>query len=291
MGLRWIYKLGRRLPKPVRALGRPLVNRYFYRSYPLVGILAGCRIRGGKFVVAPYLEGDYEPEVCQTILQTVQPGWVCVDVGAHVGYFTLLFAKLVGKRGRVIAFEAHPLNAEMLRSNVRLNGYKAQVQVENMAVSDGVYHWAKVFPGRWRASNEWNIVGHDVEGNPTQPELEIPATSLDTYFSPGSHVDFIKVDIEGAEAQALCGTRRLLRESKPLMLVEFHDEAGWDGRQELFAAHYRLYDIRNTQWIDSELDTQRVYHCLAVPQERLADIRLDHKVPYPQHGMHRVLSG
>jgi FkbM family methyltransferase len=221
-----------------------------------------------------YLEGSYEPEVCQIIMRLVQPGWMCVDVGAHVGYFTLLLAKLVGEHGRVIAFEAHPTNARLCRSNVGINGYEGRVQVENMAVSDGTYHWVKLFPGRGHSSAEWNIVGHDVEGNPSQPELEVPATSLDTYFPPGSHVDFVKMDIEGAEAQALRGMRRILQECRPLVLVEFHDENGWTGKEELFIAHYCLYDVRNGRWLDNGLEVERVYHCLAVPEERLEDIGL-----------------
>lgn len=273
MSLERGYKWGRHLPRPVRALVRPLANRYFELSgYPLAGALAGCRMRGK--VIGSYREGSYEPEVCQTIMRIVQLGWVCVDVDAHVGYFTLLLAKLVGERGRVIALEAHPENVEQLRSNVRINGYEARVQMENMAVSDGTCQWVKLFPGRGHSSAEWNIVGHDVERNPTQAELEVPATSLDAYFPSGSRVDFVKMDIEGVEAKALRGMRRLLRDGRPFVLVEFHDENCWSGRQELLIAHYCLYDIRNARWLDGELDVQRVYHCLAVPRERLADIGL-----------------
>lgn len=271
MSLEWIYKFGRCLQRPLRVIARHLTNRYFeHRGYPLSGALAGCRMRG-KFFEA-YLEGNYEPEVCQTIIQIVQQGWVCVDLGAHVGYFTLLLAKLVGEHGRVIAFEAHPENARQLRANVRINGYKVRVQVENKAVLDRECHYVNLFHGRMHSSFEWNIVGNDVRGNPTQAELEVPATSVDAYFPPGSRVDFVKMDIEGAEAKALRGMRRLLQECKPLMLVEFHSEDGWAGRYELFAAHYCLYDVRNARWLDKKLDLERVYQCLAVPREQLADI-------------------
>jgi FkbM family methyltransferase len=272
MSLKW-YNWGKYLPRPIRTLVRSLINRYFeLRSYPLAGVLTGCRMRG-EFLIS-YREGTYVPEVCRIIVRNVQLGWVCVDVGAHIGYFTLLLAKLVGEHGRVIAFEAHPKNAERLCSNVKINGYEARVQVENMAVSDGIHRWMKLFSGRKHSSFEWNIVGHDVEGNITQAELEIPATSLDAYFPLGSRVDFVKMNIEGAEAQALRGMRRLLQKCKPLVFVEFHDKDGWNGREELFAAHYYLYSLENAKWLDSERDIQRVYHCLAVPKERLKDIRI-----------------
>jgi FkbM family methyltransferase len=243
-----------------------------FRGHQLDGPLAGCRMRGR--VLDAYLDGSYEPDVCETIMSIVQRGWICVDVGAHVGYFTLLFAKLVDERGRVIAFEAHPENARQLRFNTRINGYETRVQVENVAISDGISQRVNLFPGRGHSSFEWNIVGHDVEGNPRQPELEVQATSLDAYFTACSCVDFIKIDIEGAEAQALHGMRRLLRETRPFVLVEFHDEKSWTGRRELLTADYRLYDVRNARWLNSELDVGGVYHCLAVPRERMADIRL-----------------
>lgn len=126
MSFKWVFKLGRHLPELARALGRPMVKRYFeLRGFPLAGALAGCRMRGE--LIASYCEGIYEPEICQTIMRIVEPGWVCVDAGAYVGYYSLLLAKLVGERGRIIAFEAHPKNAEQLRSNVRINGYETQV--------------------------------------------------------------------------------------------------------------------------------------------------------------------
>lgn len=235
------------------------------RTYRLSGDLAGCRMRGR--VLRSYYEGNYEPDVSRTLIRVVQPGWMCVDVGAHLGYFTLLMAKLVNSKGRIVAFEAHPENAKQLGVNVGINSYEGRVRIENMAVSDGAHHWAQLFPGRGRASTEWNIVGYDVEGNPRQPELEVQATSLDAYFPKGEVVNLIKIDIEGAEARAINGMKRLLRESRPLVLVEFHDMIGWEGRKELFTAGYRLHDIRRARWLKREHDTERVYQALAVPNE------------------------
>ena len=105
---------------------------------------------------------------------------------------------------------------------MRISGYEARVQVENMAISDGTYHRVELFPGRWHSSSEWNIVGHDVEGNLTEPEFEVPATSLDAYFPPGSRVDFVKMDIEGAELQALLLLRNNILRMIDQISVEFH---------------------------------------------------------------------
>ena len=206
----------------------------------------------------------YEPDVCGTIERFVQPGWTCADVGANVGVITELLAQLVGPAGRVIAFEAHPENVRLLRGNMRANGCEKRVRVEHLAISDGSHDRLWLFPGRQHSSLEWNIVGHDVEGIRTDPELEVPAISLDDYFPSGSRLHLVKIDVEGAEAQVLAGMRRLLREAVPVAIIEFQDEVGWAGRQELLAAAYDLYDLSGRR-LDPVRDVRRVYHCLALP--------------------------
>jgi len=267
MQLAKLYQWGQSLPPSIRPIARFLTQPYFkYYGYPLGGILTGCRMQGP--VNDPYLQGVYEPQVAQIIAQIVRPGWVCVDLGANIGYFTLLLAKLVGKRGYVFAFEAHPENAKKVGTNVKLSGYQHRTTVEKMAISDGTSRSIKLFPGRGHRSAEWNIVGHDVEGNTTQAEMEIPATSLDIYFPAKSHLDFIKMDIEGAEFQALSGMQHLLQESKPLMLIEFHNRSNWLGGLEVLSSNYDLYDIKNFCWLDDLVNQVMVHHCLAVPKEQ-----------------------
>ncbi len=209
---------------------------------------------------------DYEPDICQAIERIVRAGWTCADVGAHVGVLTQMLARKVGPDGLVIAFEAHPENARRLRENVRANGWDKRVRIENLAVTDGSCDRVWLFAGRENRPSEWNIVGHDVDGARTHQEMEVPARSLDDYFPRGSRLNLVKIDVEGAEAQVLAGMRRLLREARPVALIEFHDEVGWAGRNELYAAGYDLYEMSGKR-LDSLRDAQRVYHCLALPRD------------------------
>jgi FkbM family methyltransferase len=204
----------------------------------------------------------YEPEFHAAIERLVRPGWTCADVGAHEGIFTRLLADLVGESGRVIAFEAHPDNARRLQKSLR-SGLHDRVTVENLAVTDGTADHVTLHPGRRRASQEWNVLGVDLEGRPTPAELEIPATSLDSYFANGP-LDFVKLDVEGAEAVVLRGMRRLLRERRPTIAVEFHTPAGWAARTELLDAGYRL-ETPAGEPVDAGPDAERVYHSLALP--------------------------
>ena len=208
-------------------------------------------------------ERAYEPEFSEAIRRLVQPGWVCADVGACKGVITGLLAETVGDHGLVIAFEAMPENARQLQWNLRLKGLESRIKVENVAVTDGVEPLVALFPGRNSWAEEWNIMGHDVDGNPTDAVLKVPAVSLDGYFPSGAPLNFVKIDIEGAGALALAGMRRLLREARPVLLIEFHDDAEWNGRFELYDAGYELW--ARGRRLDQAIDTGRVYHCLATP--------------------------
>lgn len=101
-------------------------------------ILQG-RLRGKKWIAGSSIHscwlGSYELEAQQLVIQTVRPGMVAFDIGAHVGFYTLLLAELVGPAGQVIAFEPAPLNIHYLREHIRLNRF-ANVTVIEAAVAD-----------------------------------------------------------------------------------------------------------------------------------------------------------
>ena len=225
----------------------------------------------GRALACSVDENSYEPDVRAALTAIVRPGWTCADVGEHRGLITLHLARLVGPEGQVIAFEAHPDNARELVRVVETEKLGATVRIKNLAVNDGSRDRVNLHHGRRRATEEWNIMGRDLEGRPTPPEVEVPATSLDAYFN-GATVDLVKIDVEGAEAEALAGMRRLLRENRPALVIEFHDEAGWAGRQELLDADYDLYEMDGKRLSPS--DPERRYHCLALPNERPLTERL-----------------
>ena len=209
---------------------------------------------------APAPTEPYEPELTAAIERVVQPGWTCADVGAHVGNITETLVRLVGKRGRVVAFEAHPTNADHLRARFK----RARVvEVVNAAVGDGTTDRVGLFAGRHDHSTEWNVLGHDVEGVPTRQVLEVPAVSLDAWFSPGQSLEFVKIDVEGAEGLVLAGMRRVLREARPVLAVEFHDDEAWLRRSELVDAGYALSRPDGSR-IDP--DGARAYHVIARPE-------------------------
>lgn len=228
-------------------------------AWPLPGILAGQVMQLTRREDFQYLEPNYEPRVCKAIQRLVRPGFVCADVGAHVGYMTLFMAKLTGETGRVFAFEALPENAEMLQRNIRLNHLSQRVAVENVAVTDRSQPSVTLFRGP--SSFESSAVGDTNRGHFT-----VPGKSLDDYFASHTALHFLKMDIEGAETQALCGMQRILRTLRPTILLEVHD-AGWPAVDQLLAAGYLLHDLE-LQPIDvATMRAQRINHCVALERK------------------------
>lgn len=170
------------------------------------------------YVISPALaiNGEFEPWETELVKGEIRLGDTVLDVGANIGYYTLIFARLVGPRGRVYAFEPDPVNFALLRHNVALNGYRNVVLV-NKAVSD------KVAKGSLYLS-ESNPGDHRIyDSADGRSSKSIAMTTLDSYFhGQGQRINFIKFDIQGAEPMALRGMTKLLECNERLkMVVEF----------------------------------------------------------------------
>lgn len=160
--------------------------------------------------------------------RAIRPGMTVFDVGANIGQFTLLFASLVGPQGRVVAFEPCETTARRLMAHIALNGF-GNVTVERLAANDrhGGSMILNVFPLGYSA---WNTVGKPemyARGSRSQRlkpvvQEEVPTVTIDGYCSEHNieRIDYLKVDVEGAELEAIMGVRELL-EKKAVRYVQF----------------------------------------------------------------------
>ena len=205
------------------------------------GGLAGASLLLNLQTEKDYWLGTYEPELQRTIQREVRPGMVVYDVGANIGYVSLLLARAVGPQGRVFSFEALPANLERIRANLALNP-QAMVSAIGMAVIDGdrpvefLTHasgaMGKAAGSAGRKDETYGAIIH------------VPGISLDKFIYTQSNPlpQVVKIDIEGGEVLALPGMRRLLREGRPLIFLELHGpeaaRAAWD---ELTAASFHLF--------------------------------------------------
>ncbi len=157
--------------------------------------------------------GGFEWFETELVEQEVRPGDTVLDLGANIGYYTLLFARLVGPRGRVIAFEPDPVNFNLLKRNVRLNGYR-NVEIVNKAVTDFTgeleLHLSPTNHGDHRLYNSG-------DGRAT---VKVATTTIDDYFNGvPPKVDLVKMDIQGSEAKAIHGMTRTLQQNHSVKLI------------------------------------------------------------------------
>ena len=185
--------LGRLLPLPVRS-----------------GPLNGRRL----LAVSPmrFFRGTYEPEQTELFASLIGPGDVVYDVGAHVGWHTLIASEVVGADGQVVAFEPHPENAWILRRHIELNNLSNTILVQAAA------------------AEETGTVAFDLgSGTGTgrmsaEGRLRVPCARIDDLVRDrGLRLpDLIKIDVEGSEDQVMAGAMEAVSAGRPTILLHTH---------------------------------------------------------------------
>jgi FkbM family methyltransferase len=183
---------------------------------PAQGLWLHLNPRTGK----AYFEGGGEPEVQQALLQHLRPGMIFYDIGANIGFFSLLAARLVAKEGRVVAFEADPEIAARLREHVARNEF-GWITVEEKAVwsEPQAVFFARTDP----ATSPDRGLGHVVSES-AGDTIQVRAEPLDDYTWTQPAPDFLKCDVEGAEVEVFRGAQQLLKEKRPGIICEMHSE-------------------------------------------------------------------
>jgi FkbM family methyltransferase len=158
-----------------------------------------------------------------------------IDVGAHVGRYSIMAAKRIGSLGRVIAIEAHPETFELLNKNIKLNGLANVTTINAVATSEKGK--VKLFlPGQDSGLTVYNTIMIN-RAKPTENFLEVEANTLDNILSEYSmhRVNYLKIDVEGAELEVLKGAVNTLSSNKDLtLLIEVHGDANYEPVLEIF---------------------------------------------------------
>ena len=248
-----IYKV-----KPLARLIRGGLNRAAPTGLVEVkvaaGDLAGFTILLDMQVDKDYWLGTYEPELQAAIRQLIPPGAVVFDVGANIGYVSLLLVKAAGESGKVFAFEALPSNVDQLRRNVALNAMEKRVTIIDRAVtraSGPVRFLVHASGGMGK------VAGSAGREDRYESEVTVHGISLDefVYGQGNPPPQVIKMDIEGGEVLALPGMQRVLTLARPLMLMELHGpescRAAWEA---LTATGYEIYWMRPGYPVISSLE-------------------------------------
>lgn len=186
--------------------------------------------------------GTYELDKQILFSKYVKPGMTVFDVGANVGLYSLLSSNLIGGNGKVFSFEPLPENIFYLKKHIGLNNLK-NVRVIEKAVSD------KVSTVRFNFGDNRSAGYISKHG-----EIEVETTSLDEFIKQGNPLpDLIKMDIEGAEFDALAGAKELLKRKKPVIFLATHSNELRADCLKLIAEHgYSIKPIGSQSLEDSD---------------------------------------
>ncbi|HEY1332413.1 MAG TPA: FkbM family methyltransferase [Actinomycetota bacterium] len=239
------------------ALGKAV--RWPLRLIPpsaVVPVLQGP-LRGARWIVGSSNHGcwlgTYEHDKQRAFARLLRPGDVLYDVGAHVGFYTLLGARTVGPKGRVVAFEPFPRNLAFLRRHLRLNRV-ANATVVAAAVGDAA--GTAAFSEGPGADRPTTAVAASSMGrlDPGGPHA-VPVVRLDEVVDRGDvpAPTALKIDVEGGEVGVLAGAERLLERRHPTIFLATHGQAlHRECCERLDAAGYELAPIGGRSLEDSD---------------------------------------
>lgn len=215
--------------------------RFFLRCIPagtVVPIMQG-KLRGKKWIkgsgVNGYWLGSYELKQQQVFGDVLKDGNIVFDVGAHVGFYSLLAAEVVGPSGKVFAFEPNQRNFDYLEWHIKHNGYRNTFPFQ-VAVSN---HNGRAYFDEAADSAQGHLT-HNPEG-----AIGVQSISLDTFIEqkklPAPTV--LKIDVEGAELRVLQGAANTLKNHKPIIFLSTHREDNDRSSRYLELLGYRLEKI------------------------------------------------
>jgi FkbM family methyltransferase len=232
--IRLIQRLISRLPRTRVERGVTLVYRSPHLRRYYQGLVSSLKRRDGVVGAGPgkglrfnvgesdsrFLLGTFEPAVQELLARYLHPGMVFYDVGANVGFLSVLAARLTGDGGEVHCFEPLPANAEQIRYNAALN-HLERIIVHALAL------------GRTDGTSAFRVSERPTFGAlsdaPVQVAqqigvIDVPVRRLDSLFREANlrGPDLIKIDIEGSELDFFAGAEEVLRRFRPVLLIELH---------------------------------------------------------------------
>lgn len=262
-------KLGDRVPSGVASaftsngrlarLARPVLNRLMPTGETVVSVRSGAAT-GLILPVMPqsekyYWSGTHERHVQDALVDLLKPGMTFWDVGAHIGFFTLIAARQVGATGSVLSFEPMPDTRRRLEKSIELNGFR-NVSISELAIdaSSGTRALRPPEPRDSRVAAV-DLRGHTpmwTLGESRGDGLEVPVECrrLDEVSDLTGPPDLVKIDAEGAEIDVLASGLDLLRSGTTKVIVEVSDAEGLR-RAEALLPERRFVLLGDNHWLVS----------------------------------------
>ena len=263
---RGLYRLG-----PISGWIRRALNRAAPQGLTEIevasGAIAGLKLRLDLQKEKDCWLGNYETNLQDAVAHFVKPGMIIYDVGANIGYVSLIFAAAVGKTGRVYSFEALPSNISRLQDHIKMNQFAERSTVRHAAVVDkpgAVEFLVHDSHGMGKAAGS---AGRD---EAYSEKLTVEGVSIDAFVFDDGHPapQLLKMDIEGGEVMALPGMRRTLAVHRPVVFLELHGREAAESAWDIFTAEgYSLHEMeKGFPRVLSLADVDWKAYLIAIPQ-------------------------
>ncbi len=228
--------------------------------------------------------GEYDKIDSSIVRALVRRGNSAIDIGANLGWYTTLISKSVGHGGKVISIEPLPEIFNLLKKNIEINKMDNCIPL-NIAISDyigkGEIHF---FSGEPDTHSSLNTLGRS-----NYRKIMVQVDTVDNLCeSYGLNPDFIKIDVEGAERELIQGASRTLRDTKPVLMIEFNlgttSASGYDSRtllQMIKEYDYRFYrgtKVGTIQRITNRTSLSFMQNLFCVSEDQERQLRRNLKV-------------
>ena len=250
--------------------------------HPILHRIPFGPIKGRKIFMSPAISlrmwfGVDEPWIARLCKRLLRPSDVVYDIGAHIGYTTLLFAHFLKGTGVVHAFEILPSTADYMRKTVEANNFRnVNIHVVGLGAEENIYE----LPVGDTAMT--SILDKTYEGQKCEC---CKVVTLDTYIHENClpMPNLIKMDIERSEIDCLLGSIELINECRPTMIIAFHSKSLLhQGYALLRSLEYNLYDKLGPLSEDSITEVSETFNdsILCLPMERVPIIKKSGKISF-----------
>jgi len=166
------------------------------------------------------IDGFWEMHITPIFEDAIIKGSIVIDIGAHVGYYTLIAAREVGPKGKVYAFEPEPRNFDILCKNIEINGFRGTVFAYQKALLDRQDEVSLTIYEEYAGSSSIFVNNSIFVSKPDRKkQISVQTTTLDAFLGDNLKVDLIKMDAEGSEPFIFEGMKNVIKNSPTLKII------------------------------------------------------------------------
>ena len=213
----------------------------------------------------------HEPISMKLLMSEIKPGMRVVDIGANIGYYALLEAKLVGNQGEVIAIEPVPSNVEMLKSNIAANGYN-NMRIYEVAIGP------ENRPAKIYLSNKSNLSAMVLNKESTGNYLTVPMVTLDSLLANEKQIDYIQMDMEGYETEAINGMLEILKRWHPGIFMEIHAPQAGGENAVILLKHLKSLGYGTKYVVDKAFNYPLIKNKRSIETPSIDDFMADSRI-------------